>query len=257
MMWFVISLGLFGGDSYRQIFRWLHRFRPRIIPGRSTLCEARKSLGIAPLRRLANEVIQLQGRPNIPHAFYGDMRLMAVDGFVLDVADTPENERVFGRPGSGRSPGAFPQVRVLSLCEAGTHVLWRSLIKPCTCGEVPMARPLLRFLEENMLLLWDRGFLSYDLVHDVRQRRAHLLARAKKNLVLCRSRDEWKAECKEAKRENKSLKYRLAAMTQSRDRGKADVRGLRNRTPAEAEPAVGEPPRNRGGGGRKFSHLVP
>lgn len=183
MVWFVIALGLFGRDSYRQIFRWLHRFRPKIIPGRSTLCEARKSLGIAPLRRLASDVIQLQGQPEMPHAFYGGMRLMAVDGFVLDVADSAENGRVFGRPGSGRSPGAFPQVRVLSLCEAGTHVLWRSLLKPCLCGEVPMARPLLRFLEENMLLLWDRGFLSYDLVQEVRQQGAHLLARVKKNLI--------------------------------------------------------------------------
>jgi hypothetical protein len=183
MVWFVIALGLFGRDSYRQIFRWLHRFRPKIIPGRSTLCEARKSVGIAPLRRLANDVIQLQGQPDMPYAFYRGMRLMAVDGFVLDVADTPENDRVFSRPGSGRSPGAFPQVRVLSLCEAGTHVLWRSLIKPCSCGEVPMARPLLRFLEENMLLLWDRGFLSYNLVQEVRQQGAHLLARVKKNLI--------------------------------------------------------------------------
>lgn len=183
MVWFVIALGLFCRDSYRQIFRWMHRFRPKVIPGRSTLCEARKSLGVAPLRRLATDVIQLQGQPDMPHAFYGGMRLMAVDGFVLDVADTPENARVFSRPGSGRSPGAFPQVRVLSLCEVGTHVLWRSLIKPCSRGEVPMARPLLRFLEENMLLLWDRGFLSYDLVQEVRQQTAHLLARVKKNLV--------------------------------------------------------------------------
>lgn len=183
MVWFVIALGLFCQDSYRQVFRWLHRFRSKIIPGRSTLCEARKSLGVAPLRRLALDVIQLQGRPDMPHAFYSGMRLMAMDGFVLDVADSAENERVFDRPRSGRSPGAFPQVRVLSLCEAGTHVLWRSLMKPCSCGEVTMARPLLRFLEENMLLLWDRGFLSYDLVQAVLRQGAHLLARVKKNLI--------------------------------------------------------------------------
>lgn len=183
MVWFVIGLGLFCQDSYRQIFRWLQRFRRKATPGRSTLCEARKSLGIAPLRRLADDVIQLQAQPDTPHAFYGGMRLMAVDGFVLDVADTPANDRVFGRPGSGRSPGAFPQVRVLSLCEVGTHVLWRSSIKPCYRGEVPMASHLVRFLEENMLLLWDRGFLSYDLVRAVRQRHAHLLARVKKNLI--------------------------------------------------------------------------
>jgi len=183
VVWFVIALALFCRDSYRQVFRWLQRFRPKSTPGRSTLCEARKSVGVAPLLYLAETVIQLHGQPDTPHAFYAGMRLMAMDGFVVDVADTPENERAFARPGSGRSPGAFPQVRVLSLCEAGTHVLWRSLIKPCCRGEVPMAPYLLRFLEENMLLLWDRGFLSYGLVQAVRQRKAHLLGRVKKNLI--------------------------------------------------------------------------
>jgi hypothetical protein len=46
-----------------------------------------------------------------------------------------------------------------------------------------MAAYLLRFLREDMLLLWDRGFLSYALVQRVRQRRAHLLARVKNGLV--------------------------------------------------------------------------
>jgi hypothetical protein len=41
-----------------------------------------------------------------------------------------------------------------------------------------------------------------------------------------RSRDQWKAKCKAAKRENKSLKYCLARMTESRDRWKAEVRAL-------------------------------
>ena len=40
----------------------------------------------------------------------------------------------------------------------------------------------------------------------------------------CRSRDKWKAKCKEAKRENKSLKYRLAKMTENRNRWKAEAR---------------------------------
>lgn len=140
-------------------------------------------MGVAPLRMLAEQVIQLQGQPTTPHAFYAGMRLMALDSFVVDVPDTPANERAFGRPKSGRAAGAFPQARVLSLCEIGTHVLWRSLIKPHRRGEVPMARFLLRQLEENMLLLWDRNFLSYDLVKQVRERKAHLLARIKKNLV--------------------------------------------------------------------------
>jgi hypothetical protein len=183
VVWFVIALTLFCRDSYRQVFRWLQRYRPQGTPGRSTLCEARKSVGVAPLRRLAETVIELLAQRDTPRTHYDGLRLMALDSFVVDVPDTPANERAFGRPKSGRAPGAFPQARVLSLCEIGTHVLWRSLIKPHRRGEIPMARYLVRFLQENMLLLWDRNFLSYDLVSSVRQQKAHLLARIKKNLV--------------------------------------------------------------------------
>ncbi len=183
MVWFVVGIGLFCRDSYRQVFRWLQPFERGRTPGRSTLCEARKRLGVAVMRRLAESAIRLLGEPETPGAFYQGMRLMAVDGFVVDVADMPKNVSVFGRPGSSRSKSAFPQARVLSLCEVGTHVLWRSLIKPCHRGENPMASYLLQFLQKDMLLLWDRNFLSYQLVKQVVGRRAHLLARIKKNLV--------------------------------------------------------------------------
>src|SRR5207247_3689978 len=91
--------------------------------------------------------------------------------------------RVFGRPRNGKGAGAFPQVRVLALCEVGTHVLWKCQIKPVRRAEITLARPLLRHLQPNMLLLWDRGFLSYAHVAQVQERPAHLLARVKTNLV--------------------------------------------------------------------------
>jgi len=183
MVWFVIALGLFCRDSYRQVFKWLQPFRRKGTPGRSTFCEARQRLGVAPVLHLAQQVVELQATPQTPGAFYRGLRLMALDGFVLDVPDSAANARAFGRPGSGRSPAAFPQARVLALCEVGTHVLWRTQTKPCHRGEVTMAPVLLRHLCAGMLLLWDRNFLSYDLVRQVRQRGAHLLARIKNNLV--------------------------------------------------------------------------
>jgi len=183
MVWFVIALGLFCRDSYRQVFKWLQPFRRKGTPGRSTFCEARQRLGVAPLLQLAQQVVELQATPQTPGAFYQGLRLMALDSFVVDVPDSPANARAFGRPGSGRSPAAFPQARVLALCEVGTHVLWRTLTKPYRRGEVTMAAYLLRFLQEGMLLLWDRNFLSYDLVQQGRRRGAHLLARVKNHLV--------------------------------------------------------------------------
>lgn len=183
MVWLVIALGLFGRDCYRQVYRWLNPFRRGGTPGRSSLCEARRRLGVAPLRLLNAAVVRLQGTAQTAGCFYHDMRLMALDGFLVNVPDTVANDHAFGRPRNGHSGGAFPQVRVLALCEVGTHVMWKCQMKPSRRAEITMARALLRYLTDDMLLLWDRGFLSYAHVAQVQQRRAQLLARVKTNLV--------------------------------------------------------------------------
>ncbi len=181
MVWFIVAMGLCGRDAYRQVFRWLQPRRGAAVPPRSSLCEARKRLGVAPLRRLAESAVRLLGTPRTPGAFYRGMRLMALDGFTVDLADTPANDRAFGRPGTRRAPGAFPQARVLALCETGSHVLWRWQIKPLHTGEVTMAPGLLRHLRRGMLLLWDRNFFGYRTLAAVAGRRAHLLARVASN----------------------------------------------------------------------------
>jgi hypothetical protein len=183
MVWFVIGLGLFCTDCYRQIYRWFNRFRPRGVPGRSVFCEARHRLGIAPMRWLMDAVVKLWGTPQTPACFYAGMRLMALDGFLVDVPDTPDNDRTFGRPRNSKSQGAFPQARILALCEVGTHILWKVQIKPVRCAEITMASVLLRHVTPDMLLLWDRGFLSYAHVAEVGTQQAQLLARVKTNLV--------------------------------------------------------------------------
>jgi hypothetical protein len=183
MVYFLLAMGLFCTDCYRQVFRWLRPWKKNTVPGRSTLCEARQRLGVAPVAMLAKEVIHLLAGPQTPNAFYRGLRLMAIDGFVVDIPDMPVNDKVFGRPPGGRAPGAFPQARVVGLCEAGTHVMWRWLIKPIRIGEQTMADYLLRSLEPGMLLMWDCNFLSYDRVAAVIGQKAHLLARVRKGLV--------------------------------------------------------------------------
>ncbi len=69
----------------------------------------------------------------------------------------------------------------------------------------------------------------------------------------CGSRDKWKAKCKEAKRENKSLKYRLAKMTESRNRWKTQARSSETSLGVAAAPIEEEATKNRVG---RRSHSV-
>ena len=55
-----------------------------------------------------------------------------------------------------------------------------------------------------------------------------------------RSRDQWKEKCRQAKRENNSLKIRLAAMKESRDRWRAKAKELEEESAdTETAPGVG------------------
>jgi hypothetical protein len=184
VIWLVIAMALFATDSIPKVWRRLHPSRDRPEPTDSAFSQARRRLGVAPLRHLFLETAQPMATHQTIGGSYRGWRLMGLDGTTLDLPDTPANARAFGRPTTGRAEGAFPQVRLLALCELGTHAVCGLAIKPLCHGEPSMVGLLLDQLGPGMLLIWDRGFFSYDLITSVVRRGAHLLARVKSNTVL-------------------------------------------------------------------------
>jgi hypothetical protein len=182
----VLAMGLLTDLPIRQVFKHARRLRlGEESPGRSNLCMARRRLGVAPLRNLFERVVRPLGRPETPGAFYHGLRLMAIDGVVLDVPDSSANAAAFGRPSAGpRGDGAFPQVRKLSLVELGTHVEVAFVVKPCHSDERAMVAGLLRHLGPGMLLLLDRAFFGYDRWRQLEARGVKLLARVVKSMIL-------------------------------------------------------------------------
>ncbi len=159
--------------------------RPRWrLPSTAAIVRARRRVGARLFRELFHAVAGPIATPATPSAFLGGLRLMAIDGTTLDVADTPENARAFGRPTTHRGAGAFPQLRAVALIETGTHVLCDVVLRPFRGGEAPPARHLLRAVGPRMLLLWDRGFHGYDMIQRTRTRGADFLGRTKANVVL-------------------------------------------------------------------------
>jgi hypothetical protein len=194
----VIGLGLWARDGVVDVLANLvdglreqdpTPWRAWHPPVKSAVSQARQRLGVRPLfllfRRLAGPVAP----DGLPGAFLCGLRVMAIDGTTLDLPDTPENARAFGRPtttlkdGTER-PGPFPQVKLVWLVEVGTHVLCDVLTRPCATSEVPLARRLLRSVEAGMLVLWDRGLHSYAMLRSTLEQQAHFLGRVSKAVSL-------------------------------------------------------------------------
>ncbi len=69
MVWFVIGLGLFATDCYSQVFKFFRRFRKGRSPSRGALGEARKGLGVAPMRLSLRPYRPLVGQAPDPRCF--------------------------------------------------------------------------------------------------------------------------------------------------------------------------------------------
>ncbi len=106
-----------------------------------------------------------------------------MDGTCLDAPDSPANQAL-GRAKSGRGQGvgAFPQVRVVGLVEAGTHAVVDAAQGPYATGEQTLARGLARDdgpLGPGVLLLADRLFVGAELWRQMARTGAELVWRVK------------------------------------------------------------------------------
>ena len=192
MVYYVIALALYMQVSYGEVLRcllegleWLGLEVRRIrTTGRSAISRARTRLGVEPLRRLYGEVVGPIATRETKGAWYRRWRLVSIDGTTLDTADTEGNEEAFGRPGASRGRSGFPQMRVVSLVENGTHVLFGARQGSYKTGESTLAREVLAHLTPGMLCIADRGFFGYGLWKHAGASGADLLWRVKKNLRL-------------------------------------------------------------------------
>ena len=196
VVYYCIALALYMQVSCREVLRcllegirWMKGPDFKIdVTGRAGISQARARVGSEPLRRLHDELvvpiaIKQNGRTT-QGAWYRQWRLVSIDGSTLDVADTPANEAAFGRPGASRGKSAFPQIRLVSLVENGTHVLFGTRMGGCRQSEAALAKDVIGSLKKGMLCLADRNFFSYGLWQQAQQTGADLLWRVKKNLKL-------------------------------------------------------------------------
>ncbi len=192
VVYYVIALALYMRSSYREVLRcllegisWLTEPGAKVkVTGNSGISQARTRLGASPVRQLHDEVVQPIAVAQTKGAWYGQWRLVSVDGSTLDIADEKRNEAAYGRPGASRGRSAYPQVRLVSLVEGGTHVLFGTRMGGYDTSEIALAHEVIPRLRKEMLCLADRNFFSFELWNKARATGADQLWRVKKNLRL-------------------------------------------------------------------------
>jgi hypothetical protein len=194
MVYYVIALGLFVGVGCREVLRrlldgatWIWPNEVRVAT-ESAITQARQRLGSIPIEKLYEQVVVPIAKKITRGAWYRAWRVVSLDGFNLDVAESDENVKRFGRPGSSRGTSAYPQVRVVGFLENGTHVFFGAEMDRCDVGETTIARRILKKLRRNMLCLADRNFLNYPLWKEAIATDAKLVWRAKLQLVIPKTR---------------------------------------------------------------------
>jgi hypothetical protein len=192
VVYYVIALALYMRSSYREVLRcllegvqWLlHPSAGIKVAGKSGISQARSRLGVEPVAKLYEAVVAPIAEKRTRGAWYRQWRLVSLDGSTLDVADTAENERAFGRPGASRGSSAYPKIRFVGLLENGTHVLWATRMDKYKSDEITLATAVVPALREGMLCLADRFFPAYHLWQKAAQTGADLLWRVRKNARL-------------------------------------------------------------------------
>jgi hypothetical protein len=192
VVYYVIALALYMRSSYREVLRcllegvqWLlDPSAPLKVAGKSGISQARRRLGVEPVQTLYESVVAPIAETRTKGAWYRQWRLVSLDGSTLDVADTAENDKAFGRPGASRGSSAYPKIRFVGLLENGTHVLWAARMDQYATDEITLAAAVVPALRKGMLCLADRFFPGYELWRKAARTGAKLLWRVRQNARL-------------------------------------------------------------------------
>ena len=183
LVWFVIAMALWSRLSQCLVWEKLitkltdiHPGEPDTQLGDAALSGRRAALGYTGLQALMRaRCVVLANRHQMPTAFFGRYRLMALDGTVFSAPDTRANSQAFGRSSNQYGPGAYPQVRCVLLVECGSHAVVGLEISRYDVSEEHGAHQLLKTMGPDTLFLVDAGITGGGFFEHVRDQFGHVL----------------------------------------------------------------------------------
>lgn len=145
----------------------------------SALCDARRRLPLALLQRVLDWLVrQIVGDGDASGAA-GPPRVVLIDAFNCLTPDTPGLRRRYGRPRQQRSGRGcdYPQVRTVGVFDLRTGVLLAQHHFRADRHESPALHHVLGVLRTGDVVVFDRGFVSYANLCQIRAAGVHVIAR--------------------------------------------------------------------------------
>ena len=152
---------------------------PTATPTASGLAQARRRVGVAPVRWLFDLLRGPAASVGRRGTRWRGLLVCAIDGSTLTVPDNPRILGRFTKQRGNHGGTGYPQVRLVALVACGTRTLIDAVFGPTTTGETTYTPRLLRSLHAGMILLGDRNFGAADLIRDIAATGADVLIRLK------------------------------------------------------------------------------
>ena len=115
------------------------------------------------------------------------MMVLAADGMLVNLADTPANRAAFGSTGTADDSAPFPQLRIVALTARAGRARIGAILGSCRAGEQTLLKRIARRrpdLFAGRVTCFDRNFPGYDLITAILHAGGHVVARAGDTLSL-------------------------------------------------------------------------
>lgn len=188
VVWLIIALALYRHRSVRQVLAELDLALPDLNDTcltDSAATQARQRLGESPLKWLFSTSAEHWQQQDADRYRFNGLRLLAVDGTTLKLADSAENREHFGSPSyAAGALASYPHARMVTLCVLDTQLMLAARFGTYHRAEVGYALDLLEDVPNHSLTVFDRAFFAAELFGKLTRSgiERHFLVPAKSNL---------------------------------------------------------------------------
>jgi len=115
------------------------------------------------------------------------MMVLAADGMLVNLADTPANRAMFGSTGTADDSAPFPQLRVVALTARAGRAMLGAILGSSSAGEQTLLKRLVKRrpdLFAGRVTCFDRNFPGYDLIMAILDAGGHVIARMREGISL-------------------------------------------------------------------------